>query len=235
MSKAKNLDVIRVQRCYYVGDSSVTELQLHIFCDASERAYGCAAYLRLTLKDGSCKSVLVMSKSRLAPIKVISLPRLELSGAVIAARLYHFIIHEIDLPIERVCFWTDSTLVLQYVTNERQRFKTFFANRITEIGELTDPSNFRHVPGKLNPADLLTRGVSDPADLMTEDEHGVSWFVGPRFLTDSEEDWPVMVVPPLDEEDVGIKKKAVLVALSLVQPEQHVIDPLRFSSWTTFS
>ena len=91
------------------------------------------------MKDNTHVAIMIMSKSRLAPLKTISLPRLELNGAVLAARLKRFLAHELDLPLEKVYFWTDSTLVLQYVKNERQRFKTFVANRITEIHENADP------------------------------------------------------------------------------------------------
>ena len=198
LKNAANLASIRIPRCYYGGDSSIIETQLHIFCDASELAFGCVGYLRLSLKDNTHVAVMIMSKSRLAPLKTISLPRLELNGAALAARLKRFLAHELDLPLEKVYFWTDSTLVLQYVKNERQRFKTFVANRITEMHKNADPEQFRHISGKQNPADLLTHGVSDPESLMKEDEHGNGWFGGPKFVRDDEKNWPTTSFPPLE-------------------------------------
>ena len=231
LKNAENLKCVRIQRCYYLGDSTIIETQLHIFSDASELAFGCVAYLRLSLKDQTHVVVMIMSKSRLAPLKVKPLPRLELDGAVHGARLKRFVAHEMDLPVQKIYFWTDSTLVLQYVQNKRQRFKTFVANRISEIHDNADPEQFRHVPGKQNPADLLTRGVEDPADLMKEDEHGTGWFTGPGFLRDDEKNWPTVAIPPLDENDIEIKKRSVLVALGIVAHNQPVINPLRYSSW----
>ena len=98
------------------------------------------------------------------------LPRLELNAAVTAVRIYRTIIHEIDLPIERTCFWTDSTLTLQYIRNQSQRYKVYVANRVTEILEGTRNEQWNFVPEKLNPADILTRGVSDPSKLMEADK-----------------------------------------------------------------
>ena len=235
LKNAENLASIRLPRRYHTGNVPAIETQLHIFCDASELAFGCVAYLRLTFKDNSHQCVMVMAKSRLAPLKTISIPRLELNGAVVAARLYRFLVHQIDLPIEQVWFWTDSTLVLQYVANERQRFKTYVANRVTEILETIPLNSFRHVPGKLNPADLLTRGVADPANLMHEDEQGTGWFTGPKFLRNDEDDWSMTPIPSLDDNDIEIKTKSVLVALGIVNQNLPVVNPLRYSSWMKLS
>ena len=110
------------------------EIQLHIFGDASELAFGSVAYLRFTFKDGHHEVFFFcVSKSKLAPLKTVTLPRLELSAAVTAARLYRSVIYEIDLPVERACFWTDSTLTYQYIANTKHRFKVYPANRVTEI------------------------------------------------------------------------------------------------------
>lgn len=114
-----------------------------------------------------------MAKSKLAPLKKITLLRLELSAAVTGVRLYRNTIHEIDLPVESTFFWTDSTLTYQYITNTKHRFKTYPANRVTEILEDSTADQWRVVPGDINPADILTRGVHDPADLInqTRKEH----------------------------------------------------------------
>ena len=94
-----------------------------------------------------------MSKNRLAPIKAISLPRLELNAAVLGVRLYTMIIKEIKLSIQNVFFWTDSTLGLQYLRNERHRFKVYVANGVTEILEMTTASQWHHIGSEGNPTE----------------------------------------------------------------------------------
>ncbi len=167
---------------------------------------------------------MVMSKSRLAPIKTITLPRLELSAARLGARLGHFLRHELDLPMERIQYWTDSTLTKQYITNDTHRMKVFVANRVTEILDLSSRDEWRHCPGNINTADLLTRGVQDPEELLKK-----RWFDAPDFLEEDEEFWPDSNVKNLDSEDIEIKKKSVLVAVALVETEG--INLSRISSW----
>ena len=88
----------------------------------------------------------------------------------------HLIVHEINLPIERVQFWSDSMLTLQYIKNTRNRMKVFVANRVTEILELSTAEQWGHVPGSINPADILSRGILDPEKLAG------NWFEGPEFF-----------------------------------------------------
>ena len=122
-----------VPRCYHISGYKATTMELHIFCDASEVAYGAVAYIKSKFKTEKDHCTFLMSKTLLAPIKTVSLPKLELNAAVIGVRLYKVIIKEIDLPINEIFFWTDSMLVLQYIRDENHRFKVFLANRVTEI------------------------------------------------------------------------------------------------------
>ena len=144
------------------------------------------------------------------------------------------LIHETDLPVEKVYFWTDSTLTLQYKRNTTQRLKAYVANRKTEINEATDPNDWRHIPGELNPADLLTRGVTNPAQLIECNAHGTSYLGGPALLSNDEDSWPSTVIDQLDSQDPEIRKKSVLVGLGHVREKESgiTIDPERFSSWT---
>ena len=121
----------------------LVEIQLHIFNDASEVAYGSVAYYRFTFKAGGYACRLVMSKSKLAPIKMVTLPRLELNAAVTGVRMYKTIIRETDLPVERTVFWSDSTLTLQYLRNNTHRPKVYVGNRQSEILEVTDAADWR--------------------------------------------------------------------------------------------
>ena len=229
---AELISAIKVNRCYSLNGKQIEAIQIHIFCDASELAYGSVAYIRYCYADGSYHCALVMSKSKLAPIKAMSLPRLELCAAVTAVRLFRKIIAEIDLTIDKVWFWSDSTLVLQYVSNTTHRFKTFVANRITEILDATERNQWNHVPGKLNPADIVSRGVIDPTQLMVVDEEGSSWLNGPGFLQKNEDQWPKATEAALKENDPEIKKREVLVTFGTFQTASPVIEFARFSSWT---
>ena len=132
---AQKVSAVRIPRQYNCDPRTVVEWQLHIFCDASEAAFGCVAYIRFSYKGGGHSCSFVMSKSRLAPIKRITLPRLELNAARAGARLAKLVVHEIDLPIGRICYWSDSTITLQYIYNDKNRLRVFEGNRVSEVLE----------------------------------------------------------------------------------------------------
>ena len=195
------LDTFKIERCYNLTISS--KIELHIFGDASEKAYGAVAYLRSSTEPIGIS--FVASKGRVAPTKPVTLPRLELSAATIAVRLYRLIIKEINLPIQDNHFWSDSTLTLQYIKNEKTRFKTFVANRVTEIREVTEPTQWHHIDGDKNPADIMTRGVFNVQDLLDGDVKR-SWFKGPSFLSQDETTWDSQKIKELDPGDTEIRK-----------------------------
>ncbi|GFX22327.1 integrase catalytic domain-containing protein [Trichonephila clavipes] len=157
------------------GDSS--EVQIHTFSDASQKAYGAAAFLRVKHKDRVSVD-LVTSKSRVAPLKRLSLPRLELMGTLLAARLAKEVKKILDQKCStRAFFWTDSQVTLHWIKGPSHRWKPFVANRVREIQSLTDPNSWFHCSGKDNPADLLTRGIS--VDALTTNS---KWWNGSSFL-----------------------------------------------------
>ncbi|GFS99904.1 retrovirus-related Pol polyprotein from transposon TNT 1-94 [Trichonephila clavipes] len=157
------------------GDSS--EVQIHTFSDASQKAYGAAAFLRVKHKDRVSVD-LVTSKSRVAPLKRLSLPRLELMGALLAACLAKEVKKILDQKCStRAFFWTDSQVTLHWIKGPSHRWKPFVANRVREIQSLTDPNSWFHCSGKDNPADLLTRGIS--VDALTTNS---KWWNGSSFL-----------------------------------------------------
>ena len=147
----------------------IPEIQLHVFSDASEVAYGAVAYLHFKYKNGSVHCCVVMSKAHLAPIKSITLPRLELNAAVVGIRLYRILIQDIDVPVQSSHFRTDSLLTLQYMKAESQRFKVFVANRVREIREASSPDQWNHIPGDKNPADVCSRGTINILELNKND------------------------------------------------------------------
>ncbi|GFT67312.1 integrase catalytic domain-containing protein [Trichonephila clavipes] len=157
------------------GDSS--EVQIHTFSNASQKAYGAAAFLRVKHKDRVSVDF-VTSKSRVAPLKRLSLPRLELMGALLAARLAKEVKKILDQKCSnRAFFWTDSQVTLHWIKGPSHRWKPFVANRVREIQSLTDPNSWFHCSGKDKPADLLTRGIS--VDALTTNS---KWWNGSSFL-----------------------------------------------------
>ena len=135
-------------------------MELHIFCDASERAYGCSLYLRCVNKFGNIHISLICSKNKLSPLKTMSIPRLELQAAHLAAKMDHNVRTELSqLTLGQATFWSDSTIVLAYIKNTSTRYQVFVANRVSFILDRTSASQWHHISGKENSADLLTRGV----------------------------------------------------------------------------
>ncbi|XP_066932794.1 uncharacterized protein [Clytia hemisphaerica] len=200
------------------GDQDV---QLHIFCDASEKAFAALAYVRIE-SEGTVSCHILLSKSRVAPLKRLTLPRLELQGAVIAVRMKETIVEEIDVHFSSIRFWTDSSLNLQYINNESKRFKVFVANRVAEIRNHSKVDQWNFIPGKINPVDIATRGDID------DNEAIKCWFEGPDFLFKNKADWPTTSVTPLSPDNTEIKKQTLVCKLSSITP---IVKFDRFSNW----
>ncbi|XP_033103930.1 uncharacterized protein LOC117106642, partial [Anneissia japonica] len=169
-----------VSRCYKSGISPVIiSRQLHVFADASDKGYGMAAYLRQEDSDGHVQTSLVMGRSRVASIKYTSIPRLELTAAVMAARLTETVLAELG-DISDVYYWTESQTVLKYIQNTSRRFKIFVANRVAVILNLSKPSQWMYVRTSNNPADEASRGQKIEDFL-----RNTRWKDGPEYLNQS--------------------------------------------------
>lgn len=154
----KILEEIRIPR-WVNTQSGVRKLELHGFCDASSKAYGAVVYLRVLDGENSIHTHLLISKTKVAPLNTRSLPRLELCGAVILAKLLTYTKSVLPFDDIPVFAWTDSTIALCWISGMPSRWKTFVANRVTEVQRLTNIKIWRHVPTKCNPADLASRGI----------------------------------------------------------------------------
>ncbi|XP_068675524.1 uncharacterized protein [Montipora foliosa] len=206
-------------RCYLSrADHEKATLQLHHFCDASEIGYGTCTYLRIVYSDGTVECAFITGKSRNAPIKTVSIPRLELQGALLAAR--------VDFDFERVVSWTDSMITLNYIYSESRRFQTYVANRVTEIRELTVPEQWRHCPGKLNPADDVSRRL-----LMKEFQNNERWLNGPSFVWKTEDHWPEIKHDEVAVDKLEIKKEVYLIEVETATPLDNLLT--RYSRWIT--
>ncbi|XP_073955604.1 uncharacterized protein [Choristoneura fumiferana] len=179
------LNQLKIPRWVLSEDSIVHEL--HIFSDSSERAYGACVYVRSVSKSGLIKVHLLTSKSRVAPIKPTTIPRLELCGALLAARLCNKTLTSLTIQITKCRFWCDSTIVLGWLNTPSTNLKSFVRNRVHEIQESTEGHTWSYVPSKDNPADLVSRGLK--ADVISCSS---LWWSGPTYLTEIESTWPKM-------------------------------------------
>ncbi|XP_065075911.1 uncharacterized protein LOC135699568 [Ochlerotatus camptorhynchus] len=187
-------------------------IELHCFADASKAAYGACIYVRSESSDGSVKISLLASKSKVAPLKPLSIPRLELCAALIASRLYDRISKALDINFSVVVFWSDSTVVLQWMKSPPRSWKTFVANRISEIQSTTHGSEWLHVAGKDNPADLVSRGMS-AEELVANN----LWKYGPTWLQEDISRWPVQLTQEdqLPSEEMEANPNVILTTQTL--------------------
>lgn len=168
---------IKIPRCYLknLPNYDGVEVQLHTFVDASKDGYAAVCYFRL-IKNDKVTCSLIGSKTRVAPIKITSVPRLELMAALIGARFAKFICENHKIVIKKRIFWSDSKIVLSWINSDHRKYNQFVAFRITEILELTSINEWRWTPTKQNVADEATKWARIPKVSTTS-----RWFEGPEF------------------------------------------------------
>lgn len=215
-----NVAKFSVPRCYFEGISNVKAIQLHLFCDASESAFCACAYIRIEYSDGRFAVRFVAAKSKVAPQKALSIPRLELQGAVMASRLSATLRKEMRLKIDECVYWTDSRTVLGWIRSDHRRYTPFVAHRISEILDVSTINQWRWIPTKVNVADDGTKWENVPVI-------SNRWLNGPSFLSTTE--WP--------EEGVRARTtneelRSTLCATTVTKTLGPWLHPERFSSWT---
>ena len=214
-----------IPRCYYPKHANVTAVELHGFCDASEDAYAGVVYFCAQDECGNVHVSLVISKTKVAPIKRLTIPRLELCGAKLLSQLLHHTQQALSIPTSSVFAWTDSTIVLSWLNGNPRRLKTFVGNRVSHIMQLIPPDRWNHVSSPDNPADCASRGLF-PTELLNHE----LWWKAPDWLRSSSADWPTQSCLPAPELPSGEERD---ICLHITMDTTNPVVPIeRFSSFT---
>ena len=210
-----NIESIEIPRQYTRLTSVEAMYQVHVFVDASDKAYGCVIYLRAKLEN-MVDIAIIGAKAKVLPLNPPSVPRSELQAALIGTRLWKSLSEAITYDISEVFYWTDSTTVLGWLHADRA-YKPYVANRIAEIREETTLKQWRWVPTKENPADETTKLIQ-----------ASKWFSGPSFLKLEPEFWPKRDIKITDPD---LEAKPVMRHQFVTKSKITIIDPKRYSDW----
>ncbi|XP_046145327.1 uncharacterized protein LOC123988627 [Osmia bicornis bicornis] len=211
-----------IPRWVGIGNDSL-HYEIHGFADASQDAYAAVIYLRVTNVANETTVHILLSKTKVAPLKPLTIPRLELCACLIMTRLIEHVQVTLKLNNCTVYCWTDSTVSLAWINKQPSELKTFTAHRVAEIQNRVPNAIWRHVPSGHNPADCASRGLSVSQLL----QHTL-WWHGPSWLIQAPNEWPESkpTVPKEAEAEVKIN-----ISMLHVQSETEWDLPMRTSSW----
>ena len=223
------LESLRIARCYKPQKFDVVKnVELHHFSDACQNGYGQCSCLRLVDDKNRIHCSLAMGKSRVTPLKPVTIPRLELTAALVSSKISCVLRKELEYAPMKEIFWTDSKTVLGYINNDARRFHVFVGNRVQEIREQSSPNQWHYVETKSNPADIASRGAG--AQELIDNP---LWWNGPEFLWNPCKDWDsVNDNPSIPPDDPEVKKVSAR-ATQIQDPKlPSVLERLtHFSSW----
>ncbi|XP_043276020.1 uncharacterized protein [Venturia canescens] len=205
-------------------------IELHGFADASQRAFSAAVYIRVLNSPTDISVSLLAAKSKVAPLKTVSIPRLELNGIVLLVRLLEYVKQQLNYDLISVHGWTDSTVALAWLTQHPSRWKPYVANRVSEIQTKMPEIKWHHVPTHDNPADCASRGIA-----VEELLHHPLWWSGPSWLRQNSAFWPnarpCALTNDLVHPQSVLQEQRSIAAIHVAQITEEWDLPLRFSSW----
>ena len=218
---------IRVPRWYlrHSSLSSYLKLELHGFSDASNMAFGCCVYLRCVFNESHCQTILITSRSRVAPVNRTTIPRLELKANLLLAELINTVHSELkcSIDISDIFCWTDSMICLYWIKNANKVYEKFIQNRLCKIRALYDINFWKYVESSRNPADIVSRGCT-----LNSIKDSDLWFHGPNYLNDMTLDWPVFTI---DISSPNNLEELTFVTSNVYSVNLSFIDISRFSSY----
>lgn len=220
-SELPQIQEVSIPRWTGRSDQSL-HLEIHGFSDASSQAYASVVYLKVIDNDHHVRISLIMSKTKVAPIKPMSIPRLELAAAVLLTHTVEYVQNAMNLSHVPVYCWTDSTVVLAWLKKHPSQWKMFIANRVADIQTRVPMAIWRHVPTASNPADCASRGIN-PNTLLT---HPL-WWNGPSWLSQPENHWPK---PDKEIPETHLEEKGI-ISVHTIAPEPEWELSTKFSSW----
>ncbi|XP_031551909.1 uncharacterized protein LOC116289173 [Actinia tenebrosa] len=237
------LEKVKIDRCVKPpGFGIPVKAEVHSFSDGSDDGLGQVSYLRLVNARGEVHVSFLMAKSRVGPLKAISIPRMELTASVISVNVADMLKSELNYKDLKCAFYTDSEIVIGYINNNARRFHVYVGNRVQYIRDRTDPVQWNHIRGKDNPADEASRSMSakellnncrwlrDP-DMLWEAD--VPFFSEPRYLTElADDDMEVRTGPKIEDQASEAQATTLLRKGAEVKPPQPIHMYIeRFWTW----
>lgn len=209
----------------YLQLSNACNVQLHAFADASELGFASCVYARVENSE-QISIHLLIAKSKVAPLKRMTIPRLELCAAHLLSKLLHYCLEQMSkkLQVNAMYAWSDSTVALSWIRTPSYRLKLFVGNRVAQIQELIPTCTWKHISSNDNPADCASRGLTATALLNHE-----LWWSGPKWLIHDPSNWPNATLSPIHDGCASEMKNERNI---LISTEVELSDFLtKFSSW----
>lgn len=180
LSKINDIHIPRQVIC-----NNPTLLEIHGFSDSSKKSYGACVYIRSRDCSNKMHVHLLCSKTKVAPLKTITIPRLELCGALMLVKLVDKVKRSLDVHVDNVHYWTDSKIVLAWIGTSPHMLDTFVSNRVSQIQDLSNTASWNYISSAENPADILSRGMNPPNLINSS-----LWWYGPPMLSQCSSLWP---------------------------------------------